>query len=44
MGGDFRNLGKGAKRGDFKICGDELILDILESRKRAKKNLRHIYW
>ena len=31
-GGDFRNLG-----GNFKICGDELILDILELQMNGKK-------
>ena len=43
MGGDFRNLGRGAKRRDFKICGDELILDILELQKKSKKKILGVY-
>ena len=38
-GGDFRNLGD-----DFKICGDELIQDILKLQLMSKKKgLRRIY-
>ena len=37
-GSDFNNLG-GETGGDFKICGDEIILDIptSESQMKSKK-------
>ena len=42
-GGDFSYFG-GESRGDFKICGDELILDILELQMKCKKKgLRRIF-
>ena len=32
------------KRADFKICGNELILDILKLQMKSKKEgLKHIY-
>ena len=31
------------KGGDFKMCGDELILDILELQMKSKKKVLSIY-
>ena len=36
----------GKTEGDFKVCGDELILDILElqDKEQQKKGLKNINW
>ena len=42
---DFNSLvGENKQGGDFKICGNELILDIFELQmKSKKKGFKHIY-
>ena len=43
MGGNFINFGRGGICGEFKICGDELILDIFEFQMKSKKKVLGIY-